>query len=126
MNSSENTVKAAKLIRGPTTGNIESGIQLFNDILNSAYPVDYDEIYYNIGLGYYRLGDIDELKTLRNNNPNNTRIVRLFYYLDNDEKPQNAMSPIIKKHDRNQTFIVRNCGLLLAGGTLLAAVCLLN
>lgn len=126
MTSQGDTIKAAKLIRGTTTSNIQNGIQLFNEILNNAYPVDYDEVYYNIGLGYYRLGDIDELKTLRTNNPNNTRIVRLFYYLNNDEKPQGATGPIMKKHDRNQTFIVRNCGLLLAGGTLLAAACLLN
>lgn len=126
MSTTDNTIKAAKLIRGSNTINIQNGIQLFNEILNSAFPVDYDEVNYNLGLGYYRLGDIDELKRLRIKNPSNTRIMRLFYYLENDEKPDGSIETIIKKEDKNRTFIVRNCGLLLAGGTLVAALCLLN
>lgn len=126
MSASDNTIKAAKLIRGSNTLNIQNGIQLFNEILNSAFPVDYDEVNYNLGLGYYRLGDVDELRRLRIKNPNNGRIMRLFYYLENDERPDGSTDTIIRKEDKNRTFIIRNCGLLLAGGTLVAAICLLN
>lgn len=124
--SSLDTIKASKLIRSPTTSNIQNGINLFKDILKSGYAVDYDEVNYNMALGFYRLGDIDELRNLRLHNPNNSRVRRLFYYLDNDEKPQGSTEKIINKYDKNRNFVVRNCGMLLAGGTLLAAICLLN
>lgn len=124
--SALNTIKAAKLIRGPNIGNIENGIKEYYNILNSGYPVDYDEVYYNIGLGYYRLGDVDELQNLRSRNPTNTRINRMFFYLENDEKPGNSSQTIPYKKDRERKFIVRNCGLLLAGGTLIAVFCLLK
>lgn len=120
------SLQAAKLIRGNSSTNVQNGIKLYNELIDSAFPLDFEETNYNMGLGYYRLGDVEELKFLRTQNPNNARLTRLFYYLENDEIPNGQNGLIMSKHNRNQTFIVRNCGLLLAGGTLLAAFCLLD
>lgn len=124
--SSSDSLRAAQLIRGTNTTNIEAGIKQLNNLVKSAYPLDFDEVNYNLGLGYFRLGDVEELKSLASENPGNARLSRMVYYLESGQTPSGLNEPVLPKYERKKVYIIRNCGLLLAGGTLLSAFCLLN
>lgn len=124
---SYDTLNATRLIRQQPIISIQKGIDTLEDIVSGDFPVDYDEVYYNLSLGYYRLGDVEKLNTLRLQNPTNSRIARMYYYLNNtDSSDINKSHEIItKKESRTKVGLVRQCGLLLLAGTILTSTCLM-
>lgn len=114
-------VNASRLIRQQPMNNVQKGIEILEDVVGSSYPVDYDEVYYNLALGYYRLGDVNKLNGLRLQNHTNSRIARMYYYLNNtDSSDINKSYELITKTSyRKKVSLVRQCGLLLLAGTIL-------
>lgn len=114
-------VNASRLIRQQPMNNVQKGIEILEDVVGSSYPVDYDEVYYNLALGYYRLGDVNKLNDLRLQNHTNSRIARMYYYLNNtDSSDINKSYELITKTSyRKKVSLVRQCGLLLLAGTIL-------
>lgn len=92
------------------------------NLLNSDEPYDYDEIYNYLALGFFRLGDLDGLAQLREENPNSERINRIFYHLQAGVAPSPSSEKITHKFEKNKTFIVRNTGVILLAATLLTAL----
>lgn len=114
--------KAVSLIHDKNSMQVEEGISMFKNLMKSDEPYDYDEIYNNLALGYFRLGDLDGMAQLREENPNSERINRIFYDLQTGITPGLQSEIITTKNERNKSLIVRNTSIVVLAASLLTAL----